>query len=155
MNNLNSLAKDSRINESANVKDTHSIIINAPVEEVWKLLVNISDWSRWNPEISNIKIAEEVKEGTVFKWKIGGTSTSSEVQKLDDRETLAFTGKSMWVKNIYLWQLEADDNQTIASLGASMQGFLAILVDNHQQVYSNIRNWLNCLKEEAEKNGQG
>ena len=150
MNNTISLAQDGKINENASIKDQHSIIINAPIEKVWSIITNISEWESWNGDVKNVKINEEPKVGTPFKWKIGRLSTSSQIQSLDKPTTFSFTGKSSFVKRIHVWSLETDDEQTIATLATSLQGVFTVWVENHRSVYNELLNWLESLKQIAE-----
>lgn len=150
MEKLNALAKDGRINENANVKDQHSIIINSPIDQVWSILTDLEKWSEWNPNIKNV-VVEKVEESGNFKWQLDGTKISSQIQSMQAPTQLAWTGKSKWVKSIYVWQLEDDENQTIASLSASFQGgAFTILVSNHQKIYNDLMGWLASLKQKAE-----
>lgn len=150
MNQTISLAQEGKINENASIKDQHSIIINAPIDQVWKIVTDISNWADWNSEVKKVSISEELKVGTTFKWKIGRMNSSAQIQLLEEPNTFAFSGKSSLVKRIYVWSLETDDNQTIATLGTSLQGLFTVWVENHRSVYNELLNWLECLKQKAE-----
>ncbi len=150
MNNLNTLASQGKINEDANVKDQHSIIINAPVDTVWSILSNMESWPQWNDKIKNVQVEGEVAPGTNFSWSFDGTKFNSQIQSANSKDTLAWTGKSGLSKSVYVWQLEDDENQTIATLGTSLQGTFTILFNKHQKVYKEIHYWLEALKKQAE-----
>ena len=150
MNNLNTLAKQGKINDNASIKDGHSIIINASIDQVWAVLVDIEKWSDWNTAIKNVNVNGEVSPGTDFRWTFDGTKFKSQIQSADKPTSLTWTGKSKLAKSIHVWQLEPDENQTIASLSTSIQGKFTILFNNHQKVYNDILIWLEKLKEVSE-----
>ncbi len=150
MNYLNTLASQGKINENANVKDQHSIIINAPIARVWGILVNMEAWPEWNDKIKKVKVDGEVAVGTNFGWTFDGKKFNSQIQSADEPTTLAWTGKSSLVKSVYVWQLEDDENQTIATLSNSLEGTFTILFNKHQKIYNDLLNWLQTLKDKAE-----
>ncbi|MEP0985264.1 SRPBCC family protein [Ekhidna sp.] len=151
MKKLNELAKKGRINENASIRDSHSTIINADLEKVWDILIKIEDWPSWNPDIKKVTLEGEVAEGTIFKWTQGRTHGVSQIQALTKPSTLSWTSKAKMVKRIYVWNLEADEGQTIATLSASFQGTMVILAQNHQKVYDELLGWLERLKNLAEE----
>lgn len=150
MNRLNALAREGKINENASVRDQHSIIINQPIDKVWDVLLNLEEWSSWNPDVQQMKISDTLEVGTHFECQIGGKKSKSQIQQLKRPNLLSWTGTSSWIKRIYVWNLEADENQTIVTLSTSLEGFLTVLVISHQKVYSELLNWLQQLKENAE-----
>ncbi|SNS69731.1 Polyketide cyclase / dehydrase and lipid transport [Ekhidna lutea] len=151
MKRLNALAQKGQINENASIRDMHSIIINADIDKVWKILVNMEDWPKWNPEVKKVTKEGELAEGTVFKWVQGRTHGVSQIQALSKPNLLTWTSKASMVKRIYVWTLESDEGQTIATVSASFQGFMVVLAQNHQKVYDELLSWLECLKNKAEE----
>jgi len=150
MQSLNTLAKKGQINENANIRDSHSTIINASIETVWDILIDFNSWSSWNPQITKVVMEGIPEEEKDFQWNFGGTTFKSQVQAVNDKKLLSWSGKSLWIKGIYVWQLESDENQTIVTLSTSMQGSFITLVNSHQKVYNQLIDWLECLKSRAE-----
>lgn len=151
MNRSIALAKEGKINENASIRDQHSIIINASIEEVWETLTNLKEWPSWYSNVKRMEVNDKVEEGTQFKWTLGRVKSISQIQRLAKPNTFSWTGKSKWVKRIYVWNLEADENQTIVTVSSSLQGTFTVLVENHQKVYTQLINWLECLKSKSEK----
>lgn len=151
MQKLDTLAKEGKINENAGVKDGHSIIINAPIKKVWEILIDMANWPEWNDIVKKLKIEGEPEVGKNFQWNFDGTKFSAQIQGIAEPNTLTWTGKSNWSKSIHVWQLEDDDNQTIATLSASLQGTFSILSTKHQKVYNDLLIWLQRLKDKAEE----
>lgn len=151
MKKLNALAQKGQINENAGIRDSHSTIINASIEKVWGILVDMENWPEWNSEVKKVTLNGEVAEGTTFTWTQGRTHGNSQIQQVKKPSSLTWTSKAKLVKRIYVWTLESDENQTIATISASFQGTLVVLVENHQKVYNELLNWLELLKKEAEE----
>lgn len=146
---LGPLAKEGKINPDASVRDSQSIIINAPIEKVWAVFLNMSDWPNWNSDIKSIKV-DEVKVGTHFSWNAGGATIKSTIRQIIDQELISWTGTSMGIKAIHVWKFEADGDQTIVTTEESMQGFFTLFF-SHQKLHSTLVNWLGSLKEKAER----
>lgn len=150
MKKINALAQKGQINENASIRDSHSTVINADIEKVWSILIDMEAWPTWNSGVKKVTVESEVAEGTVFRWIQGRTKGVSQIQSLKKPNTLAWTSKAKMVKRIYVWSLEADDNQTIATISASFEGAFVVLAENHQKVYDELLTWLESLKEKAE-----
>ncbi len=151
MKRLNALAQKGKINENASIRDSHSIIINSSIDTVWNVLTDIEKWPEWNPEIKRVALQGELEEGSHFEWKQGRTQGHSQIQQVKKPTSFAWTSKANWVKRIFVWSLESDENQTIATVSASLQGTLVVLVENHQKLYDELLNWLECLKNKSEE----
>ena len=67
--------KTVKANRNAPVFSERQIEINASPEAPWDLMVDISGWPTWNPDVKEVSVQGEVAEGTVFRWKArSGTS---------------------------------------------------------------------------------
>lgn len=151
MKKLNALAQKGQINENAGIRDSHSIIINADIDKVWNVLIDMENWPSWNPDVKKVTLDGDVAVGTYFSWVQGRTHGKSQIQTVDKPSTLAWTSKAKWVKRIYVWTLESDEGQTIATVSASFQGTFVVLAENHQKVYHELLNWLELLKNKTEE----
>ncbi|MBV6644005.1 MAG: SRPBCC family protein [Cyclobacteriaceae bacterium] len=146
MNRLIDLAQEGKINENASVRDRQSIIINAPIEKVWDILVDVSKWPEWNGDIAS---TEQHQDGT-FTWHLGGTKIRSTFASKTKPTLLSWTGKALMVKAIHVWSLEkTDEDQTIVSAEESIQGLMTIII-GHRRLHSNLINWLTQLKKKSE-----
>ena len=150
MNRLNALAKEGKINENASIKDSHSVIINAPIAKVWEILIDIEKWPEWNNIVKEASIKDPVEIETPFSWYFNGVRFNSQIQAISEPNMLTWTGKSKLIKSAFVWQLENDDDQTIATFSASLQGTFTVLVNKHQRVYNELMTWLENLKKSAE-----
>lgn len=150
MKRLSQIAKEGKIDEDASLTDRQSIIINAPIDEVWQYLIDVEKWPNWNTDIQWVKM-DSNSEGGQFTWNVNGKNIQSKIENASKPNTLSWVGKSGWVKSIFLWTLdEIDENQTVVSVEESLQGFMLFLFMNHQKLHSNLLHWLDCLKEVAD-----
>lgn len=149
MKKLNELAREAKINEDASITDQHSIVINAPISEVWNKLIDFSNWHNWNPSISKMEIVGELEEKTKFNWRLNASNVKSQIQRIQEPTSLTWTGLSKNIKRIYVWELVSDDDQTIVTLSTSLQGILIIL-ESHQKIFNELNLWLEKLKEATE-----
>ncbi len=148
---LEALAREGRINENASIRDRQSSIVNAPIENVWNLLTNINSWSEWSSEIKSIN-CEKVEEGALFKWTIRHTKMHSSIQAMKKPNLFAWTGKSSFIKTIFVWNLEESENQTLITVELSVEGLVIPLFNNPSKLHDLLLNWLNALKTKAERN---
>ena len=151
MKKLNALAQKGQINENASIRDSHSTIINSDINKVWDILVNMEDWPNWMSDVKKVSLDGEPAEGTTFKWVQGRSHGTSQIQAFKKPHTLSWTSKARMVKRIYVWSLESDEGQTIATVSASFQGAMVVLAQTHQKVYDELLNWLESLKNKAEE----
>ncbi|MEQ6168579.1 MULTISPECIES: SRPBCC family protein [unclassified Ekhidna] len=151
MKKLNALAQKGQINENASIRDSHSTIINADINKVWDILVDMQDWPNWMSDVKKVTLDGDPAEGTTFKWVQGRAHGISQIQAFKKPNTLSWTSKARMVKRIYVWSLESDEGQTIATVSASFQGTMVVLAQTHQKVYDELLNWLEALKSKAEE----
>ncbi len=149
MKKLKPLAEEGKINQNASIRDSQVIIINAPIQEVWKVLTRIEDWPKWNPDIRSVE-GHHLDVNSEFGWFLNGIHMVSKVRRIDAPELLTWTGRALGIKAIHIWKLEASDQQTIVSTEESVEG-LRTLFYNHQSLHSNLRHWLDCLKLKIEQ----
>ena len=150
MKNLEAKAKEGRINENASIRDRQSIIINAPIEKVWDILTAVEQWPTWNKEIKSANCPSPVSEGVKFDWHIRLTTFQSYFQAVNKPTLLSWTGKSNFMKSIFVWNLEASDQQTIVTVEESIEGFVIPLFNNHSKLHDILIDWLNALKRKSE-----
>lgn len=144
------LAENGRINPDASIRDSQSVIINAPIQKVWEVLIDMPRWPEWNGDIKSVKV-DEVKDGAEFRWTLNGSTLTSTIRKVQAPELLSWTGSTKGIKAIQVWRLEdSGDNQTIVSTEESLQGFLTLFF-SHQKLHTTLLKWLERLKQRVEQ----
>jgi uncharacterized membrane protein len=110
------------INEHAPVKSKSQIEINAPVATVWKVLTDISNWTKWQKAVSETEVLGEIREGTKFNWKAGGLSFKSVIHTENPMSMFGWTGTTFGASAIHNWTLKGTGNKTIVKVEESLQG---------------------------------
>lgn len=141
------------INNSAPVKCSKTIIINASSNKVWGIITDINNWANWQHNISQSKLNGALKPQTTFNWKTGGAKIHSTLHTVKPYELFGWTGKTFGMFAIHNWQLTETNGQTSVSVDESMEGFLAKLFQKsfNRNLEKGMQNWLNLLKLESEK----
>lgn len=122
---LVSLARHGDIQPGAPIHATAAVIIEAPRERVWHILENVSQWPRWQPEISKVAGAPILADGAAFTWKTGGTTIHSRVALFSPPDMVAWTGRAMTARAIHVLVLTSlGPNRTRVESRESMDGFL-------------------------------
>lgn len=130
-----------------------SIVINAPVEKVWKVFSDVNNWDTWQKEIVTPEINGAFKSGTSFNWKSNGLTIISTLQKVETNKMVAWSGPAFGAFAIHTWHFKEHNGQTTISVEESMEGWLVSLLKNNFQssLDTSIEYWLTALKIESEK----
>ncbi|AEG18838.1 SRPBCC family protein [Methanobacterium paludis] len=142
-----------KINENAPVVATGEIDVLADLETVWDVMVSIDKWPSWNPEVKDVFISGEVVEGSKFQWKAGPGTIKSIVQRVEKPNILAWTGRTLGINAIHVWQLRAHNDGTIIRTEESWEGLMVRILHGTMQkmLQDSIDSGLQYLKIEAEK----
>lgn len=122
INNPNIGIMNIPINENAPVKSKNQIEIDAPIDTVWKILTDISNWTKWQKAVTETVVHGEIKEGTAFNWKAGGLSFKSKIHTDNPKAVFGWTGTTFGASAIHNWTFEAKNNKTIVTVEESLQG---------------------------------
>lgn len=148
MDQLESLAKQGKINEEASVKDKQSIIINAPIAEVWKVVTSVEKWSEWNSQISNLEKGSDDE----FSWIFNGIRFNSKITFNEEPYRFAWVSKGSLLKSVHVYKLdEVNETETSVVFEGSMQGFKTIFNYNHRKLHKSFVTWLEDLTNQLVK----
>jgi uncharacterized protein YndB with AHSA1/START domain len=141
------------IKNSAPVKCSKTIRINASIEKVWSVMTDINNWSKWQTDISNPKLNGELKATSTFDWKTGGAKIHSTLHTVEPYKNFGWTGKTFGMFAIHNWSISQENGQIAVHVDESMEGFLAKLFQKsfNKNLEKGMQNWLELLKKECEK----
>jgi uncharacterized protein YndB with AHSA1/START domain len=146
------LARNGAIQETAPVKASVEITINAAPDKVWHLLTDISKWPTWQTNITKAEIKGPVQTGTRFVWSMGSTSIHSQIALVEPYRRLAWTGTAFWLRAIHVWKLQPlPDGRTLVMEKESMDGFLISAMFSSKSLEESDKQWLEDLKRAAER----
>ena len=125
------------------------IIINSPIEKVFKILSDINDWPGWQSSVSIAQINGPSVAGAKFKWKAGGLNINSEFHTVNENSEIGWTGRIWWIKAVHNWYLSSGNNVTKVIVKASLKGLGSSLMKRF--LIEGMRKNLVELKNKAEK----
>ena len=142
------------INADAPAISRREIRIEASPVEVWAVHTDINAWSDWNADVSSSRIRGDLVPGTVFVWKVNGTSITSRIEEVEPHSRFGWTGKSRGKQARYIWTLEQDGDGTIVRTEESIDGLMPRLLKRQLQrtMDTSLEAWLQDLKTEVEMN---
>ncbi len=140
-------------NKNAPVFASDEIEVDARPDTVWTVMSEIDRWPTWNPDIRDAALAGELAAGSQFRWKAGPGTIASTLQVVDRPNTLAWSGKTMGVYAIHVWQIMTRDGQTTVRTEESWEGLLPKVFPGRslKTVQAALRDGLHALKREAER----
>jgi uncharacterized membrane protein len=137
------------VNPRAKAYSVDSIQINAPVDRVYSLIANITDWPKWFEGVTEVHMNGKAEEGKTFTWKAQGYKMKSKIHTVHVNCTIGWTGKMWWIKAVHNWYFESLPNGTTKVIvKESFGGFGSSLMNN--SLKNDMRKDLVCLKKESE-----
>jgi len=140
------------IRNDAPVKTKKTIVINAPIEKVWRIFCDVDKWSSWQKEISSSEINGSFKEGVSFDWQSNGLSIHSTLNTVNSQKKIVWSGPAFGSFAIHSWNFKNLNGRTLVEVNESMEGWLVAVFESKFQsgLDTSITHWLNDLKTESE-----
>lgn len=69
-------------------KFERAVEIDAPVEKVWQVLINPTQWPQWFPGMDSVSNVTSVREGESFEWTDEGRTGRGTVVKMEPMKYL-------------------------------------------------------------------
>jgi hypothetical protein len=91
------------VDRAAPVIAVHEIDIEAPLETVWHLHVDVNAWPTWQAEITAARIDGELEPGASFDWTSYGFSVTSTVYALAERARVLWGGTAGGITGVHEW----------------------------------------------------
>ncbi|MGB3183969.1 MAG: SRPBCC family protein [Cyclobacteriaceae bacterium] len=125
------------------------IYIDAPPENVYRILSDINRWPEWQKSVSSAKVSAKPEEGTEFRWKANGMTVKSRLHTTVPARAFGWTGKVWWYRAVRNWFITPEGKGTRLIVAESMSGMGAGLMQN--MLRNSVRQNANDLKLAAEK----
>jgi hypothetical protein len=84
----------------------NSLSIAASPEIVWEQLIAATDWSSWNPNVSNVDLKNgfrNLSQNADFTWKASGATTASTVKEFVPNQRLAWDARGLGLRAYHAW----------------------------------------------------
>lgn len=144
-------AKKGCIDEEAPVKASGGVRIEAPVERVWELLIDLPGWEAWAPDVHGVRLGSAVAADAAFSWAIGRTRIESRFAVVKPGRELTWTGAALWTRAVDRHVLEpTGDGATLHYIEESLAGVLVPLFFGSAKLKAQHERWPAALKSAAE-----
>ena len=136
------------VDSTAKCFSKEEIMINSPVENVFKILSDINNWPAWQSSVTKAQINDSTKSGVEFKWKAGGLKINSKLHTVNANSEIGWTGRIWWIKAVHNWYLINENNKTKVIVKESLNGLGSSLMQ--RSLIEGMRKNLLELKNKAE-----
>ncbi len=136
-----------KIDDRAAIKASGEIDINAPINQVWGVLVDLPSWPRFDPNFGDVKLASTVAVGAQASFKIRGFPIQGTFAVVRPNQELTWVGKSLWTKAIDRHVVEArSNNVTRLYIEESLSGVFVPLMFSNARLVRQHQEWLSAMK---------
>ncbi len=91
------------VDRAAPVLAVHEIDIEAPLDTVWRLHIDVNAWPRWQTDITAAHLDGVFEPGVSFDWTSYGFSVTSTVYDLAERSRVLWGGTSGGITGVHEW----------------------------------------------------
>ena len=140
------------IDESAPVITRHEIEIEAPLDVVWALHVDLPSWPSWNPDITSVKLEQPFAPGATFEWQTAGLTIRSTVSAVTMHARTLWGGDVAGIHGIHEWTFTETANGVRVATEESWSGepVAANVAAMQTGLDQSLVSWLGHLKAAAE-----
>jgi uncharacterized protein YbjT (DUF2867 family) len=141
------------IDATAPVISRAEMLINAPLEVVWRIQADVCAWPTWRPEVGAARLDGVLAVGSVLGWEEGGLQITSTVQQVEPLRRVVWTGTAQGIQAVHAWRFTPTPTGVLVHTEESWSGApvsaqaarLQPLLDGALQA------WLGHLKRTAER----
>jgi uncharacterized protein YndB with AHSA1/START domain len=134
-----------------------TITIDAPIDRVWALVVDVDHWPDWNKAVGAAHLKGPVAKGSVFEWKSGGLAIRSTFQDVAPMRRLSWTGQTIGTRAVHAWAFVTTDKGVVVTTTETFDGWLPAILPGVMQktLDDTLPALLTSLKAAAEKDRRG
>ncbi|MFQ1002365.1 SRPBCC family protein [Modestobacter sp. SSW1-42] len=145
-------APDVQIDSGAPVVSRHEILIDAPLQVIWDLHVDVAGWPSWHSQIDGTQPRGPLAPGAVFGWQTAGLDITSTVAQLDAPHRVVWGGPAHGITGVHVWTFTDTGSGVLVRTEESWDGDpVRASVDTLQAALdASLQTWLRDLKGTAE-----
>lgn len=130
----------------------HQIVVDAPLDVVWGLHIDVANWPTWNPDITDVTVERPIAPGASFRWSTAGLAIRSTVYALTDRVRILWGGTTSGIVGIHSWAFADTADGVLVRTEESWSGepVEAELARAEAGLNASLVSWLGHLKTAAE-----
>ena len=129
------------------------IEIDAERQAVWDVLTDLASWPEWKPDVRSLSLRGPLEPGSTFVWKAGPGRIHSRLEQVDPPRKIAWSGRTLGLKAVDVFTLEARPGGTLVVEEESWSGLPARLLPSRMRatLQTSIERGLRQLKDEVER----
>ena len=141
------------INDQAPVITREEIVIEAPLEQIWNIQVDVGSWPQWQPEVTAAVSDGPLEVGSSFRWQTAGLDITSTVTAVDRHRHIEWGGPANGITAVHVWNFEQTDHGVRVATEESWEGVrIEEAVHSMQKALDDsLQAWLTNLKDRAER----
>jgi uncharacterized protein YndB with AHSA1/START domain len=135
----------------------NEIVIKAPIDIVWRLLIRAENWPNWYPNSADIHFLShagpDLRDRSRIRWNTFGTRITSKVLEFEPETRLAWNAHGIGVDAYHAWLLTPlPDGRTHVLTEETQNGWLARLgkVLMPKRMERKHQAWLEALSRQAQ-----
>ncbi|WP_431948575.1 SRPBCC family protein [Actinacidiphila sp. bgisy167] len=144
-------AKKGRLDERAPIRSTSSILVDAPVAVVWRLVSDLGSWHTWRSDARVVDFGA-LEPDARFRWKLRGVAITSTFAMVAPERELSWTGVAMGCMRAVerIRMTPVDDDRTAVTMEESLSGPLLTLFYDEARLRKGHEAILRMLRAAAE-----
>ena len=149
------MAVPTDVDRSAPVLAHHEVEINAPLDTVWQLHIDVNAWPSWQEAITEAHIDGPFETGNSFDWSSYGFGVTSQIYEVGDRSRTLWGGTAEGITGVHEWLFTETDGGVRVITNESFAGdpVSADVAGMQGQLDASLVAWLDYLRSAAEGSG--
>jgi hypothetical protein len=137
---------------SAPVVVRHEIDIQARLEIVWLLHIDVNAWPTWQKDISAARLEGTFEPGSSFDWTSNGFSVTSTIYDIVEGARVLWGGTANGITGVHEWLFTetADGVYVVTNESFAGQPVEADVTGMRSLLDASLTSWLGHLKAAAE-----
>ena len=91
------------IDTRAPVISRHSVVIDAPLDVIWRLHTDVDAWPDWQPDIETARLMVPFAPGSTFSWHTSGLDIESTIYRVEPEKHTLWGGPAHGIVGIHSW----------------------------------------------------
>jgi Polyketide cyclase / dehydrase and lipid transport len=146
------MAVPTEIDGAAPVLAHHEVEIEATLDEVWRLHVDVNAWTSWQADITEASIEGAYEVGNSFSWSSYGLAVTSTIYAITPHSRVLWGGTGAGITGIHGWLFAATPDGVRVTTDESFAGEPVEADATNMQTLldASLVSWLAQMKKTAE-----
>ena len=141
------------IDADAPVIAHHTIDIQAPLEVVWNLHVDVTGWTGWNSDMTSARLDDPFAPGSTFDWESYGFPVTSTIYVVEPRHRILWGGVAAGITGVHEWLFSNTERGVRVETSESFAGAPVVndVAAMTSMLDTSLDAWLKQLKGTSEQ----